>query len=102
RRRTEGGRPVLRRGGRDGTSAGDQGTAADPIRGERRARQRTVAGVRGGAEGERGSVRDAHLSRNPAWLPQQLDAALQRSGGQAGLGADDRLLQEAPRLRRAA
>ena len=43
-------------------------------------------------------VRDAHLSRHPARLSQQLDAALQRGGGQAGLGADDRLLQEAPRL----
>jgi hypothetical protein len=32
-------------------------------------------------------------------VTQQLDAALPRGVGQAGLGADDRLLQEAPRLR---
>jgi len=31
-------------------------------------------------------------------LPQQLDAALPGGRGEAGLGADDRLLQEASRL----
>ena len=40
-------------------------------------------------------LRDAHLSRHAARLPQQLDAALQRGRGQARLGADDRVLQEA-------
>ena len=79
--------------------AGHQGAAADPVRRERRAHQRAVAGLRGGPEGERRPVRDAHVSRHPARLSQQLDAALPRGGGQAGLGADDRLLQEAPRLR---
>ena len=44
-------------------------------------------------------VRDAHVSRHPAWLSQQLDAALPRGVGQAGLGADDRILQEAPCLK---
>ena len=43
-------------------------------------------------------ARDAHLSRHPARLSQQLDAALQRGGGEARLGADDRVLQEASRL----
>ena len=33
-----------------------------------------------------------------ARLPQQLDAALQRGGGEALLGADHRVLQEEPRL----
>ena len=79
--------------------AGDQGAAADPVRRERRAHQRDVAGLRGGAEGERRPARDAHVSRHPAWLSQQLDAALPRGVGQAGLGADDRFLQEAPRLK---
>ena len=77
----------------------DQGAAADPIRRERRAHQRAVAGLRGGAEGERRPPRDAHVSRHPARLSQQLDAALPGGGGQARLGADDRLLQEAPRLK---
>ena len=36
---------------------------------------------------------------DPARLPQQLDAALQRALRQAGLGADDGLLQEASGLR---
>ena len=44
-------------------------------------------------------ARDAHVSRHPAWLSQQLDAALPRGVGQARLGADDRVLQEAPRLK---
>ena len=42
-----------------------------------------------------GVPRDAHVSRHPAWLSQQLDAALPGGVSQAGLGADDRLLQEA-------
>ena len=40
--------------------------------------------LRGGAEGERRPVRDAHVSRNPA-APQQLDAALPRGVGKARL-----------------
>ncbi len=58
-----------------------------------------VAGVRVGAEGRGRAVRGAHLSGHAARLSQQLDAALQRGGGQAGLGTDDRLLQEEPRLK---
>src|SRR5439155_2077734 len=51
-----------------------------------------------GAESERRPVRDAHVPRHPARLSQQLDAALSRTVGQAGLGAHDRVLQEASRL----
>ena len=43
-------------------------------------------------------LRDVHLSRHPARLSQQLDAALQRGAGQDRLGSHDRLLQEEPRL----
>ena len=96
RRRSPGGRSVLRRGGRDGRSPEHQGAAADPVRRERRAHQHAVARLRGGAEGERRPVRDAHVSRNPARLSQQLDAALPRGVGKARLGANDRLLQEEP------
>ena len=56
-----------------------------------------VAGLRGGAEGGRGALRDVHLSRHPARLSQQFDAALQRGAGQDRLGSDDRLLQEESR-----
>ena len=58
-----------------------------------------VAGVRIGLEGRGRVVRGAHLSRHAARLSQQFDAALQRGGGEAVLGADDRLLQEEPRLK---
>ena len=51
RRRHARRRAVLRRGRRDGRRAEDQGAAADPVRGDRRAHQRDVAGVRGRAEG---------------------------------------------------
>src|SRR5947208_818241 len=98
RRRSERGRPVLWRRRRDGARAGHQGSAHDPVRRDRRAHQRDVAGLRDGAEGERRPVRDAHVPRHPARLPQQLDAALSRTVGQAGLGAHDRVLQEASRL----
>ena len=57
-----------------------------------------VADVRRRAEGCRRDLRDAHVSRHAAWLSQQLDAALPRGVGQAGLGADHRVLQEASRL----
>src|SRR5438034_6664682 len=40
----------------------------------------------------------AVLSRHPARLPQQLDAALPGSGGEAGVGAHRRLLQDKPGL----
>jgi hypothetical protein len=60
--------------------------------------QRAVAGLRGRAEGGRHRVRGPRLSRYPARLSQQLDAALRRGRGPARLAADDRLLQEAARL----
>src|SRR5207245_11762333 len=82
----------------DGARAADQGAPAAPLRRERRARQRAVAGLRERAECEQRPVRDVHVPRHPARLSQQLDAALPRSLGQAGLGADDRVLQEARRL----
>src|SRR5262245_6868380 len=101
RQRSERGRPLLRRRRRDGARAGPQGSTHDPVRRDRRAPQRHVAGLRDRAEGERRPVRDAHVSGHPARLPQHLDAPLPRTFGQAGLGAHDRVLQEASRLRRA-
>jgi glycosyltransferase involved in cell wall biosynthesis len=58
-----------------------------------------VAGLRGGAQVRRRFLRGLHLSRHAARLPQQFDAALQRGGGQAVLGAYGRPLQEASRLK---
>src|SRR5207247_10774895 len=63
---------------------------------ERRGHQRAVAGRWSGAEGERRAIRDAHVPGHAARLPQQFDAALPRSVGQARLGTNDRVLQEAP------
>ena len=40
-----------------------QGAAAHPLRRERRAHRRDVAGLRGGAEGRQRALRDVHLSR---------------------------------------
>ena len=71
----------------DRARAEDQGAAADPVRRDRRAHQRDVAGVRGGAEGATACVRDAHLSRHAARLPQQLDAALQRGRRRSSRGS---------------
>jgi hypothetical protein len=98
RRRSKSSRPLLRCGGRDAGCAGNQGTPADPIA-ENDERQRFVAGPRGGSEGVRCPVRDAYVSRYSARLSQQLDATLPGAGGQAGLGADDRFLQQVPRLK---
>src|SRR5438034_557582 len=77
---------VLWRSCRDGGSDEHQSAALDPVRRERRAYQRDVAGLRGGSEGEWRPVRDAHVSRHPAWLSQQLDASLPGGCGQVGLG----------------
>jgi len=98
RRRHASRRAVLWRRRRDGRRAEDQGASADPVRRKRRESQRDVAGVRIGLEGRGRTAPGAYLSRHPAWLSQQFDAALQRGGGQAILGADDRLLQDTPRL----
>src|SRR5262249_35770007 len=81
-----------------GRCAEHQGAAHAPVRGDRPGDQRDVAGVRGGVEVCRRAARDVHVPRHPARFPQQLHAALQRGGGEAGMGADDRLLQEEPRL----
>ena len=78
--------------------AEDQGAAADPVRRDRPADQRDVARLRGGAEGRRRAVPGVHLPGHPARLPQQLDAALPRSLGEAGVGAHDRLLPDEPGL----
>ena len=43
-------------------------------------------------------LRGAHLSGHAARLPQQLDAALPGGGGQARVGAHDRVLQEERRV----
>ena len=91
--------PFYGGGPRDGARGEHQGAAADPVRGDRRARECHVAGLRERAEGRQRPVPGVHLSRHPARLSQQLDAALPGGGGQAGLGADDRVLQEAPGLR---
>ena len=58
-----------------------------------------VAGLRGGLEGRARAPREAHVRRHPARLPQQLDAALSRGIGQARLGQNDGLLQDASRVR---
>ena len=51
-------------------------------------------GFRGRAQGGRCEIRDAHLSRHQARLPQQFDAARQRRPGQARLAAHDRVLRD--------
>src|SRR6185436_4964444 len=72
----------------------NQGAAAHPLRGDRRAHQRRLARVRGGAQGEQEEVRGVLLPRHATRLQQRHDPALRRRGGEAGLEADGRLLQE--------
>jgi hypothetical protein len=90
--------PLLRRRGGDGVGAENQGAAPHPLRRERRAHQLDVAGLRAGVAGGGRVIRGARVSRHPARLSQQLDAALQRAGGEARVGADGGLFQEEPRL----
>ena len=61
-------------------------------------RQRDVYDLRGGTEEGRRAPRDPYVSGHAARLPQQLDAALRREGGEAFLGADHCVLQEEPGL----
>ena len=99
RRRSAGGRAVLWRGGRDGAVP----TIKAPLlihyaENDERINAMWPAYEAALKAGER-ALRDAHLSGHAARLPQQLDAALPGGGGQARLGADHRVLQEAPRLK---
>ena len=70
--------------------------AAAPLRRERRARERRLAGVRGGAQGQQGLLRGLHLPGHPARLQQRHHPALQQGRRDPGLAAHDRLLQEEP------
>src|SRR5439155_885031 len=72
----------------------DQRAAADSLRRARRARERRVAGLRGGAEGERQEVRGVRVRRREPWLPQRHDAALRQGGRRAVVAAHDRFLQQ--------
>ena len=74
----------------------DQGAAAGPLRGDRPADQRRVAGVRGSAQGEQGALHDAHVPGHAARLQQRHHAALRREGGEAGVAAHARVLQQVP------
>ena len=47
----------------------DQVADAAPLRGARRTHQRRLAGVRGGAEGERRQISDVHVRGRQPWLP---------------------------------
>ena len=81
----------------------DQGAAADPVRRERRAHQRHVAGLRGGAEGGRTCRYEMHIYPGTQHgfhnnsTPRYHEAA-----GQARLGPYHCALQEVPRVKRAA
>ncbi len=56
----------------------DQGADAHPLRRHRRADQRRVARLRGGAQGGRRELRDAHVRRHTARLQQRHHAALRQ------------------------
>ena len=58
--------------------AEDQGPDAHPLRRHRRAHQRRLAGLRGGAQGRRREVRDAHVPGHAARLQQRHHAALRQ------------------------
>ena len=76
----------------------DQGAAAGAPRRAGSAGQRDVSDLPGRAEEGGRAPRDPYVSGHAARLPQQLDAALQREGGEAFLGADHCVLQEEPGL----
>ena len=76
----------------------DQGAAADPVGRGGRTHQRELAGVRDGAQGGQREVRALRLPRHAARVQQRHHAALRRSGGEAGVGADGRALQQASSL----
>jgi hypothetical protein len=75
----------------------DQVADAAPLRGARRAHQRRLAGVRGGAEDERRQISDVHVRRGKPRLPQRYDTALRRGRRQAGLVAHDCIPQGKPK-----
>ena len=56
--------------------------------------QRRLARVRSCSQGGRREIRDVQVRRNRARLQQRHDAALRRSRGQAGVGADRGVLQQ--------
>ena len=55
-----------------------------------------LAGLRGGAEGERQGLRGVHLPGREPRVPQRHDAALRPGGGRTRLGAHARLVRAAP------
>ena len=72
--------------------------AAPALRGQRRAGERRVAGVRGGAKGPRSRYRAVRLRRRRARLQQRHQRrALQRSRGEPRVGTDDRVPAQAAR-----
>ena len=62
-----------------------------------RARERGLAGLRGGAQGEQGLATRRTSTRHPARLQQRHDPALRQGRRGPGLAAHDRVLQEEPR-----
>src|SRR5436190_5966717 len=74
----------------------DQSAAPASLRGARRAHQRRLARLRGGAQGERREISDVYVSGHEPWLSQRHDAPVRRSRGQAGLVADHRFFQGKP------
>ena len=94
-------RGLLRPGAGDRHRGQHQGAAAAELCRPGRPHQCRRPGVRGGAEGGRQDLHALPLrGRQPRLQQRHLGGALQRGGGQARLGAHDRLLQGEPRDRR--
>jgi hypothetical protein len=83
-----GGGAVLRQRAATRRCGFNQGGTAAAFRRERRAGQRQLAAVRGGAEGVRREVHGACLPEHTARVPQRHDAALRRGGRAACLAPD--------------
>jgi dienelactone hydrolase len=71
----------------------DQGPVADPLCRSRRAHQRRLAALSGGADFQPETLRSAFLPGHAAWLPQRQHPALRQGGSGVELVADPGLFQ---------